>query len=53
MCASIAKVVGDAPFDDVVARLRGLPPTQPQPSLRDLADQVRATGILRSVAPLA
>ena len=52
----LSEVVGDAPFDDVLARLRalrGLPPTQPHAALRALADQVRATGVLRSVAPLA
>lgn len=49
----LSEVVGAAPFDDVLGRLRalrGLPPTQPNAALCALAGQVRAAMILRSAA---
>lgn len=51
----LSEVVGEAPFDDVLARLRtlrGLPSTQPNAALCALADRVRSANFLRSAAPL-
>ena len=51
----LSEVAGEAPFDDVLARiraLRGLPSTQPNASLRNVAEQIRAARVLRSAAEL-
>jgi len=51
----LSEVAGEAPFDDVLARLRalrGLSSTQPSTALCNLAEQVRAASVLRPAAAL-